>query len=236
MHVDAVLFDFDDTLADSLPVRSAALQAVFDGAGLGDLSARSFFADLGGRALDVELEELAGSRGIAKTLFAAYAERYWTKPHEQTALFPGVPQMLTDLGNGYALGLVTNQTRSFVLDGVASGVSVELAALGLDGTFSVVVGYEDAGIAKPDPAGLVLAMERLGVTPGHTLYVGDSAADMAAANAAGCRSGHALWGIDEPGTGRASQLRPDAVFETPGEVVRYVRGSAQAGPASTRAK
>jgi HAD superfamily hydrolase (TIGR01549 family) len=49
----------------------------------------------------------------------------------------------------------------------------------------VVVTSADAGVAKPDPAPLLLALERLAVQPSRTLHIGDGDADRASAAAAG---------------------------------------------------
>lgn len=49
----------------------------------------------------------------------------------------------------------------------------------------VVVTSADAGVAKPDPAPLLLALERLAIEPSRTLHVGDGDADRASAAAAG---------------------------------------------------
>lgn len=49
----------------------------------------------------------------------------------------------------------------------------------------LVVTSADAGVAKPDPAPLRLAMRRLGVVPKRTLHIGDGEADRESAAAAG---------------------------------------------------
>jgi nicotinate-nucleotide--dimethylbenzimidazole phosphoribosyltransferase len=49
----------------------------------------------------------------------------------------------------------------------------------------VIVTSVDAGAAKPDPAALRVALERLGARPDRALYVGDLDTDRAAAHAAG---------------------------------------------------
>jgi len=49
----------------------------------------------------------------------------------------------------------------------------------------LVVTSADAGVAKPDPAPLLLALEQLRVEPTRTLHVGDGEADRASAAAAG---------------------------------------------------
>jgi FMN phosphatase YigB (HAD superfamily) len=58
-----------------------------------------------------------------------------------------------------------------------------LAEAGLAGYFATVV----HAARKPDPAGLLLALERLGVRPTRALHIGDEAADEEAARAAGMR-------------------------------------------------
>ena len=66
----------------------------------------------------------------------------------------------------------------------------KLQALGMDGLFDVVVTAQspDVNVFKPDPRGLLVVLERLGVTAGETLYVGDRVdVDAATAVAAGVR-------------------------------------------------
>ncbi len=60
-----------------------------------------------------------------------------------------------------------------------------LETLGLLAYFDAVVTSAEAGVPKPDPAPLRLAMERLAVTPARALHVGDEPADEQSAAAAG---------------------------------------------------
>jgi HAD superfamily hydrolase (TIGR01549 family) len=53
--------------------------------------------------------------------------------------------------------------------------------------FSAVVTSAEAGAAKPDPAVLQLALERLRVEPARALHVGDEDEDEQGAAAAGVR-------------------------------------------------
>lgn len=69
-----------------------------------------------------------------------------------------------------------------------------LAATGLGGLVDVLVSSEEAGVAKPDPTSLRIALERLGVgkiDPSGVAVVGDQlATDIAAGHALG---GHTVW-------------------------------------------
>ena len=80
----------------------------------------------------------------------------------------------------------------------------------------MVVGFEDVARHKPDPEGVELTLNRLGVLVKDALLVGESAAGIEAAKAAGCPSCYATWGIQAdaapPGT------PPDYVARSPSEL------------------
>jgi len=67
------------------------------------------------------------------------------------------------------------------------GLHDHLARLGLTAIVDEVVTSAEAGAPKPDPAVFRLALDRLGVTPGHAVHVGDAPADEEGARAAGLR-------------------------------------------------
>ena len=48
---------------------------------------------------------------------------------------------------------------------------------------------------KPDPAPILLGCERMGAQPEECVYVGDSPFDIAAGNAAGCKTLAVTWGM-----------------------------------------
>ncbi len=84
--------------------------------------------------------------------------------------------------------------RSLRARGIKLGVlsdypaEAKLAAMGVGGLFDAVLCAQEpaVGAFKPNPRGILVALERLGVAPGEALYVGDRAeVDAAAARAAG---------------------------------------------------
>jgi HAD superfamily hydrolase (TIGR01509 family) len=90
-------------------------------------------------------------------------------------VLPGAIEALTRLRRlGLALAVVGNWDFS---------LHERLQETGLAGFFATVV--HAAG--KPDPAGLLLALDRLAVRPSRALHVGDEDADEQAARAAGMR-------------------------------------------------
>jgi phosphoglycolate phosphatase len=97
---------------------------------------------------------------------------------DKTVLLPGVREVVARLRElGLALGIVSTKYR-YRIEGILR--REELLA-----PFAAIVGGEDVTAHKPDPESLRLAMERLGVEPEETMYVGDSITDAEAARRAG---------------------------------------------------
>ena len=216
--VRAVLFDLDDTLIDSFEARRQALDSVFRAAEIESPSAEQFLRGLTGRQLFGTLETLAPGRQIEEmSLSEAYRDIYWSKQPGRIGLYPGISSLLKDLrSRGVKLGVVTQKGREFEFSGRLVGATHELGELGVADLFSVVVGFEDVSHHKPDPEGVKLALDRLGVLSEDALLVGDSAADIEAAKAAGCASCHATWGL--PGNGSPVSALADYVASSPAEL------------------
>jgi HAD superfamily hydrolase (TIGR01509 family) len=123
------------------------------------------------------LEELRGGSGLN-----AFHDRLAELAHELRA-FPGVAELLAALPVPAAV--VSGASRE--------ACAIVLAATGLEGRFEVVVSADDVRRAKPDPEGLLLAYERLGVEPERCAYVGDLAGDVAAARSCGAVAVAAAW-------------------------------------------
>ncbi|MFC1921415.1 HAD family hydrolase [Chloroflexota bacterium] len=210
-----VLFDLDDTLLDSLGARVKALEAVFSHTGIRHLRAEQFLHDLQGSPFEYALDKLEKEQNIQIKLFQTYRCYYWTKEPGTLKLYPGVRTMLDELSSkGVRLGIVTQKPRTLEIEGYSAGVVQELNELGVADLFSVIVGFDDVIEHKPHPECINLALGTLGSEPEETLVVGDSAADMEAARAAGCFSCYSIWGIPE-NEHKLDNIRADLVAETP---------------------
>ncbi len=101
-------------------------------------------------------------------------------------LVPGAAEALWWLGRRARVAIVTNGFREVQRH--------RLEATGLDNLVDVFVSSEEAGVAKPDPAVLRIALERLGVeesSAGEVAVVGDQlATDVAAGHRIGA---HTVW-------------------------------------------
>jgi phosphoglycolate phosphatase len=176
--VEAILFDWDGTLVDSLDALYQANVAVLAAFGL------PFDADLYRRHFTPDWRLMYRRLGVPEARLGEANER-WLRCYEggaSTTLFPGVTGALDRLRrSGVRIGLVTAGDRSVV--------GPQLVRLGVEDRFDVTVFGDDLAAHKPDPAPLLHALERLGLrgSARTAAYVGDVADDMRMAAAVGAR-------------------------------------------------
>jgi pyrophosphatase PpaX len=179
---EAVLFDFDGTLADTVPLIVESFRHTLsptDGE-LDELQIRSWI----GRALADVLEERHPGRG--EELVLRYREHNLAHHDTLIRTVPGAADLLTDL-HARRLPVAVVSSKSHVT--VRRGMRVT----GLP-EVEHVVGLEDTPVHKPDPAPLLEGARRLGIEPGRCVYVGDALVDVLAARAAGMASVAVTWG------------------------------------------
>lgn len=85
-------------------------------------------------------------------------------PQQLERLIPTVPETLEYLRRRYHLGIIANQNP---------GTGSRLTAFGIRGYFDIIAASAEEGIAKPDPAIFLLALERAGCRPDEAVMVGD---------------------------------------------------------------
>ena len=174
--VAAVLFDWDGTLLDSAEASYRCFVRLFDSYGIG------FDRAAFGRTYSPNWHRTYESVGLAPEHWPE-ADQQWLQHYgaEESRLLPGAREALVRLDEaGIAQGVVTSGDRS--------RVSRELSDLGVERFFRTVVFGGDARNRKPHPEALLLALERMGVTPDRAAYVGDSPEDVEMARAAGVRA------------------------------------------------
>ncbi|HER34750.1 MAG TPA: HAD family hydrolase [Halothiobacillaceae bacterium] len=192
MRFQAVIFDLDGTLLDTLADIADAMNSVLSAGGFPThpLEAYKTFVGDGVRNLarrtlppDAHRDDDAIDRFTA-AMRGAYAKNW----NHKTAPYPGVPAMLDALtAGGVRLAILSNKPDDFT----AMCVKELLPRW----EFDVVLGHRDGLPLKPDPTGAVETARRLGVDPADILYVGDSGMDMQAAAGAGMFPLGVLWGF-----------------------------------------
>ena len=198
------IFDFDGTLADSLPWFRASFH---------DMVARFDLAP-------VSSEELEGMRGLsAREIMARLKVSMWQLPAivsdmrkrklaaaSETPLFAGIPAMLTDLQR---LGIKTAIVSS---DSEASVRQV------LGPTASLITRFDCGAAVFGKHWKFRRVARKLGAKPSETICIGDEIRDIEAANAAGMDSGAVAWGYALPGALQAA--RPTHFFNSIEEMMQ----------------
>ena len=207
-----VLFDFDGTVVDSGEMIVASMRhAARTVLGI-EIPEAELRAHVGGAGLRDQMLALAPDR--VDELVEVY--RLHNEPlHDGLRCCAGFPAALERLrAEGRKLGVVTAKRRG----------TVQLAfdRLPIEHLFDVVVASEDTERHKPDPAPILLALERLGAWPEEAAYVGDSPFDVAAANAAGVFSIAVGWGNIHT-RARVEAEHPDAYVATADELLAVLQ-------------
>jgi HAD superfamily hydrolase (TIGR01509 family) len=176
--IRGVVFDLDGTLVDSWRPHAAALRRAAAAAGRPPASAAVLLA-----------AQRATDRATVRALTGPDAfEAGWR------AYRDGFAEEVEAAGDPAADGLheVVRRLRSTgLMLGICTGRSRReaarlLAAAGTD--IPLTVAREDTREPKPHPAGLRLALRRLGLPVADAVYVGDTTADAAQGTAVGVRT------------------------------------------------
>jgi phosphoglycolate phosphatase len=181
--VDALVFDLDGTLADTVEDLSAALAQALRACGLDPVPAALVRDTLHGglsATAAAALDELDAPPERLPQLLAAYEQAYRERAHRASTAYAGVGPLLDDLARrGARMAICTNKDRAEARQ--------LLLRLGLAHRFEVVVGGDTTGRRKPDPLPLLHALDLLDAEPPQALFFGDSEVDAACARAAGVR-------------------------------------------------
>ena len=179
-----VLFDLDGTVVDSGAIILASMRHATETVLARAYSEEELMANVGGPGLEAQMQAFAPDR--VDELVRVY--RAHNEPlHDELEACTGMEDALEALkGEGRTLGLVTAKRRATV--------DLAFARLPFAHFFDVVVGGDETDRHKPDPAPLLLALERLSAAPAQAAYVGDSPYDMQAARAGGLYAVGVTWG------------------------------------------
>jgi len=191
MAYDAVIFDLDGTLLDTLEDLSDGANAVLSGFGFPAHPTQAYrlMVGRGLRILVTEaLPEQERSDEMIRRMQDALGEHLRAHPVTKTRPYPGIPELLSALERrGVPMSICTNKP-----DALTHLVVEKLLAAW---RFVGVQGQRDGLPRKPDPAGALALSREMGRPPQTTLFLGDSDVDMETAIAAGMRPIGAAWGF-----------------------------------------
>ncbi len=216
-----VMFDLDGTLMDSVPDLAAAVDKMLMLLGrepAGIERVRDWVGNgsrvLVRRALAGQLDHDGVADELADEALALFMQAY-AGGHELTAVYPGVRDCLDWLRERRVkLAIITNKPAQFI--------EPLLEEKGLAGYFDWLVGGDTLPQQKPDPAALFWVMDKAGVAPSESLFIGDSRNDVRAAKAATVRCVALTYGYNhgEP----IADEQPALVLDDLRELVASVPG------------
>jgi phosphoglycolate phosphatase len=191
MGHEAVVFDFDGTLVDSLQDIAAATNRVLAQRGFPPhpLDAYRYFVGDGmemlvRRALPPEY----GDDETVAALLPDVRQDYAAHSLERTALYPGIADLLDALATrDVPIAILTNKPHKHTLPMVERLLP--------RWRFAAVLGAAPGLPRKPDPTGALRVARATGVVPAHWRYLGDTGTDMRTARAAGMTAVGVLWGF-----------------------------------------
>jgi len=192
MTIQAVVFDLDGTLLDSLADIGHAANWVLRNHGLPthDLQAYRYFVGSGVRhLLDCTLPEThRQDDALRQQLTAEFLDRYHHTWNVESRLYGGVPSLLDQLvQRGLALAVLSNKPQAATEQCVDYFLS--------DYSFAAVLGQSETRPPKPDLTGAREVLTALQLEPHACLYVGDTAVDMITACNAAMRPAGVTWGF-----------------------------------------
>lgn len=217
MKYEAVLFDMDGTLLDTIEVIALAVNTSLRRLRLPVHPTEAYKKMIGDgasklceRALPVDMRQ---DKEILRDVRTGFECVYLATQNSLTRLYAGIEALLADLQKeGIKMAIITNKPHELAL---------ESAADLLPDCFEIILGQSDETPCKPDPAAALRAAEHMSLAPEKCLFLGDSCADMKTGANAGMASVAALWGFSP----RELLAKCGARFfvQHPADVLRLVR-------------
>ncbi len=185
----AVFFDLDGTLINSIYDISGAMNRALTSLGQPTFSIEQYYKMVGNGMKKLCRRALAADKQhLAEALLQRYQAEYLAHCCDDTRVYEGVTQLLQTLHRrGLKLAVITNKPH----DQAQKIMAALLPGMPLD----VIRGQQPGCPIKPDPAAFFQVARQLGVEPKHTLYCGDSDVDIFFAHNAGARGVGCLWGF-----------------------------------------
>lgn len=199
--IDALIFDLDGTLVDSIADIGQAMNSVLAELSLPPHGMEAYKAFVGEGAEHLVLRSIRAAMGVdgrstqadqlpapLPELVNAYRTAYGRVGNAHSRPYPGIAAMLDQVTeSGRKMAVLSNKRDEF---------SKSLVAHVLGRWPFVEVRGELEGIPrKPHPASALELAQRLGVPPERVALVGDTSIDMATARSAGMVPIGVLWGF-----------------------------------------
>jgi len=216
MTVNAILFDLDGTLVDSMTDIADSANRVLTRFGFPTHRATAYRWFIGD-GLDVLVErilpEAARNPETIQNVLAAMRTEYGAHWHDNTRPYDGILELLVHCRDrGLMMAVLTNKPHEPAV--------AMIHHFNLTPFFRVVQGVQPGHPKKPDPAMALAIANQCEVSPADCLFLGDMAVDMKTATGAGMTAVGAMWGL------RSAQDLVDAgaqaLFRSPADLMAWL--------------
>ncbi len=204
-QIKALCFDVDGTLSDTDDLYVQKISRFFPRFLFkdSDHAARRFvmWVEAPGNAL----LGLADTLGIDDEMIAVinWLSRHRKQSSKTFLLVPGVDEMLKQLHGRYPMAVVSARDEH--------GTMTFLEQYNLVKYFDVIVTGLSAAHTKPYPDPILLAAQKMNVSPENCLMIGDTTVDMRAGKSAGAQTVGVLCGFGEEA--ELNQMGADLILE-----------------------
>ncbi len=212
MKYEAVLFDLDGTLTDTLEDLKNSVNFALSHFGFPERSLEEIRAFVGNgvkRLVDLSVPDNT-SKEVSAECLSVFKSHYKENSLVLTKPYNGIIPLLERLEKeGVKTAVITNKMHS---------AAVDIVNLFFDGLIGVTVGQIDGVAQKPQPDGIYYALEKLCVSKEKAVYVGDSEVDCLTAKNAGIPCIGVSWGFRDrsvlEANGAAAVIdRPEDLFD-----------------------
>lgn len=214
MSHEAVMFDLDGTLLDTLADIAAAANAALARLQRPILDPTRYRQLVGSGAPWLMERALGPSfHDLTERAVKLYQENYARQGSARTRTYPGIEDLLDALtGRRLRMAVLSNKPHAAVQECVRRFLN--------RWRLDAVQGQVDLFPLKPDPSSALAIAERLDVSPGSWVYVGDTGVDMLTARAAGMFAVGALWGFRDEAELRENGAQ--AIIEHPRRLLEFL--------------
>jgi HAD superfamily hydrolase (TIGR01509 family) len=213
--MNAIIFDLDGVLVDSMPTHVRAWQEAFENVAGIKVSERDIYLLEGMRGLeliDKIFDQKGGDRSAAKKVNEEKNRIF--RAIRSSRPFDGVSELLDSISCPKALvsGSARQDVEAILKESFASN------------KFDVTITADDVNAGKPDPTAFLEAASRIGSSPQNTSVVENAPLGVIAANKAGMECFIALNNTPLVPADFGSRVRPEQIFRTTGSLAGLLAG------------
>lgn len=192
LNKQAVFFDLDGTLLDTMPDFLAAIKTLLkeENLPIPTINEKKFKSRISFGAKEVlkyVFNMIENSSKFSDDLLKRFLYHYQHTNHQHAKPFPGITDLLNTLNiNKITWGIVTNKPTFFTEQIVNCKTFLQKA--------SIIVSGDTTKYEKPHPEPLNFASSNVKIPNSNCIYIGDAERDIIAGNAAGMKTVTAMYG------------------------------------------